>query len=102
MVPKYAEGWGDTRGNTPGMDILTTGEEFVPRLVVGYEGEVWGKAPCGTYLPTEEYPQTCPYNPEPSLVQIPSQFYFHPRDVPPLYLPYPSTYFGTIFSPPNW
>ena len=45
MVPKYAERWGDIKGNTPGMDILTSWEEFVPRLVVGYEGGSWEKAP---------------------------------------------------------
>ena len=38
MVPKYAKGWGGTRRSTYGMDILTTGEEIVPKLDVGCEG----------------------------------------------------------------
>ena len=33
MVPKYKEGWGGTRGNTPEMDILTAGEEIVPKIL---------------------------------------------------------------------
>ena len=37
--------------NTPGMDILTIGEEFVPKLWCGHERWRGGKHPCGTYLP---------------------------------------------------
>ena len=35
----YAKGWGDTRENTPGVDILTSGKETVPNMlwVVGAE-----------------------------------------------------------------
>ena len=32
MVPEYVEHWGVTRGNTPGMDILTAGEEIVQKI----------------------------------------------------------------------
>ena len=35
MVPKYAKGWGGSRGNTPEVDILTPGKEIVPKLDVG-------------------------------------------------------------------
>ena len=30
-------GWGGTKGNIPGMDMLTAGEEIVPKLDVGCE-----------------------------------------------------------------
>ena len=36
MVPKYVEGWGGTRGNTPGMDIHTVEEEIVPKIGYWY------------------------------------------------------------------
>ena len=36
MVPKYAKRWGDTRGNTPRMDIITAGEEIVPKIGYGF------------------------------------------------------------------
>ena len=35
MVTKYVEGWGVVRGNTPGMDILTAGEEIEPKIGCG-------------------------------------------------------------------
>ena len=41
-MPKYVEkGGGNIRGNTPGMDILTTEEGFVPKFGYGHE---WWRA----------------------------------------------------------
>ena len=38
MAPKYVKGMVMYKWNTPGMDILTTGEETVPELDMGCEG----------------------------------------------------------------
>ena len=34
-MSKYVEGQGDTRGNTPGMNIFTAGEKIVPNFGYG-------------------------------------------------------------------
>ena len=62
MVPKHGKGLGGNEGDTPGMKILTAGEEIVPTLDVDYEDGIkgGGRCPCGTYLPTEEYVYLCP------------------------------------------
>ena len=41
---------GRDKGGTPGMDILTAGEEFMPHLVWIMRMEVWEKAPLWNIL----------------------------------------------------
>ena len=40
---QYSKGWAGTRGNNPGMDILTAGEEIVPKFDVVVKVEVRGE-----------------------------------------------------------
>ena len=53
IVPKYMQkGWGGTRGNTPGIGILTTGKEIVPKLDVSCEGGRGSETPLWNILMT--------------------------------------------------
>ena len=47
-------------GNTPGMDILTAGEEFVPEVGCGCEGWRLGEAPLWRILTTQKEMFLCP------------------------------------------
>ena len=77
MAPKYAKGWRGSRGEHPGMDILTTGEETVP---------------------SSHNPHPGFHNPHPvfGIVSSPVVSMFIPG-VFPLVSPHPFAYFGTIF-----
>ena len=54
LVSKIQKGMGRYKGDTTGMDILTTGEILCKNWMCVVEVEVRGH-PCGTYLPTKYY-----------------------------------------------
>ena len=62
MAPKYAKGWGVTRGTLMEWSYLLLGRKLYQNWmwVVKVEARGEGRHPCGTYLPTEEYVYLCP------------------------------------------